>query len=249
MKLLLSIRFFWGLLTLLVLCAPANGVAAPADSRPHAGDKTFHFEFIEDLRATGWRVHTPRGKAAAEFTVAESGTLSVKARAGVSFFYIDIPQAFETADRLRWQWRVDQDFPATDLSVPGADDRPLALHVYFDNAKPRLMSRMVGLFGLPAGGDVITYIWGGAGPAGTTLANPFMKEGTGTLVILRASDPGRIPQWINAEVDLAADYRRIFGRPPPRVRGLAISSDTDDTGATARASIRKLTLGHGSAQP
>ncbi len=227
-----SIRDFGVLLIALAVSAPAAVTQ----------DAVYHFEFSGGLQESGWKIHTPRGKTAAEFEVVQDGALTISAEGGVSFLYRDVPKQFGGYSQLSWDWRVDRDFPPTDLSTPGVDDRPLALHVYFDDAGAGLMGRIGGMFGLPTGGYVMTYVWGGGGLPGTVVPNPFMKDGKGALIILMPSDPSQLPSWHDVQVDLAADYQRVFGIAPPRLRGLAISSDTDDTGATAQASIRKLNL-------
>ena len=42
-------------------------------------------------------------------------------------------------------------------------------------------------------------------------------------------------QWVTAERDIVADYRRAFGTEPPPIVGIAIMSDSDNTGESARA--------------
>lgn len=213
-------------------------VAAPAQA--------LDLPFTPDLTATGWKVHTPSGKTAALFTVEGSGGLTVAASQAVAFLYCFIPDEGKGATLLSWDWRVTQDFVGTDLSQPGADDRPIAVHVYFTDQKSGLLKRMgrglAGLFGVPVSGRAITYVWGGQQPPGTMIANPFMKTGEGVLMVLQSSMPTDAGAWKRETVDLAADYRAAFGEAPSPVSVIAVSADTDDTGASAVAQIRGLTL-------
>lgn len=200
--------------------------------------------FSSDLKETGWRLHTPRGKPAAVFSVSEDKALTVSAQAAVSFLYRRVPKAARGATGLTWTWRVDRDVPPTDLSVPGEDDRPLAVHVYFDDTDAGLMQRFAGLFALPASGRALTYVWGSDLPPGTFLANPFMDQGKGVLVVVRPSraTTNRASEWETVRVNLADDYRRAFKRDPEPLRGLAISSDTDDTSTFAQGRIKSVFL-------
>ena len=66
-----------------------------------------------------------------------------------------------------------------------------------------------------------------------------MPDRTGVLVISQPSD-GTQKDWLQQTVSIAADYETAFGAPPPRILGLAISSDTDDTGAAAVSRIRDI---------
>jgi hypothetical protein len=47
-----------------------------------------------------------------------------------------------------------------------------------------------------------------------------------------AADAGR---WVTERHDIYADYRRIVGGEPPRIVGVALMTDTDDTGERAVA--------------
>lgn len=209
--------------------------------------------FSPDLEQTGWRIHTPRGKQAAQFVVAEEGVLSVTADAAMSFLYTPVPKTDELARTLSWQWRVDEDFPGTDLSIPGQDDRALAVHVYFSDDNPGVIKRlgrgMASLFGVPVSGRAITYIWGGQEPIGTAMPNPFMGDGEGVLIIKRSPTETEMPQWQMEVVDLASDYHTAFGETAPALRFIAVSADTDDTGAKSRARIKDLRLGGGFISP
>ena len=54
------------------------------------------------------------------------------------------------------------------------------------------------------------------------------------LLVLRTggAEAGR---WVDERRDVAADFQRAFGHAPARLTGLAIASDTDNTGEEARA--------------
>lgn len=201
--------------------------------------------FAPDLEQIGWRVHTPRGKQAADFTIDGDGSLDVAAVQAVSFLYRPIPKTDKSPRVLSWQWRVDEGFPGTNLSAPGRDDRALAVHVYFSDQNAGVMRRLTrgvaSMFGAPVSGRAITYVWGGQRPVGTVVANPFMDDGEGVLVIKRSSTEVT-KQWVAETIDLVADYRIAFGEQAPPVRYIAVSADTDDTGATSRARIKDLRL-------
>ena len=44
-----------------------------------------------------------------------------------------------------------------------------------------------------------------------------------------------INQWVNEERNVYEDYRKAFGEEPPMVSGVAIMTDTDNTGESAIA--------------
>jgi hypothetical protein len=49
------------------------------------------------------------------------------------------------------------------------------------------------------------------------------------------SGASKAGKWISEEVDIYRDYKRLFGEEPPHVTGIAIMTDTDNTGETATA--------------
>jgi len=45
----------------------------------------------------------------------------------------------------------------------------------------------------------------------------------------------KLNQWVNEERNIYEDYKKAFGGEPPMVSGVAIMTDTDNTGETAIA--------------
>jgi hypothetical protein len=85
-------------------------------------------------------------------------------------------------------------------------------------------------------GVVIFYVWGGL-EAGRTIRSPYRRNNH--LVILRAAS-APTGRWLEESVDVAADYRRLTGHPPPPVVQLGLCSDSDDTGTFVRAVVADL---------
>jgi hypothetical protein len=51
-----------------------------------------------------------------------------------------------------------------------------------------------------------------------------------------------VGQWLTETRDIYADWRRLFGGEPPRIAGIAVMTDTDDTGERAVAYYDAITL-------
>ena len=49
------------------------------------------------------------------------------------------------------------------------------------------------------------------------------------------SGPEKAGQWVMETRDVVADYKRCFGKKPPRVGAIAIMTDTDQTQSAATA--------------
>lgn len=48
-------------------------------------------------------------------------------------------------------------------------------------------------------------------------------------------DEARLNQWVSEERNIYEDYKKAFGQEPPMISGVAIMTDTDNTGESAVA--------------
>ena len=195
--------------------------------------------------SAGWQELTLPGKAANRYVLTADGAIQVTSESGTSFLYRPLSEDERREPILTWRWKVDASGPPTDLTRVGADDRPLAVHIWFRDSAgeglwPRLRRATLGVPGYPVPCHVLTYVWGGTEAAGTPLANPYL-DGTGALIVLR---PGTTPtgQWYRERVDIAADYRRAFGVNPRDPAFVAISADSDDTASRSAGTVANLTF-------
>ena len=140
---------------------------------------------------------------------------------------------------IHWQWKVSNVLKTGDVAKKAGDDYPARIYVTFeyDSAK-------VGLFGKakyetakliygrypPLG--AINYIWESRAPIGTTVPNPFTDQ---VYMIVVESGTTKLNTWVTEERNVYEDYKRAFGEEPPPISGVAIMTDTDNTGESAEA--------------
>jgi ribosomal protein RSM22 (predicted rRNA methylase) len=163
--------------------------------------------------------------------------------ASVSFRYFEIPPNKPAPSVLSWRWKVDSHSSLAPQTVKGKDDRPLAIHVWFDKAgADTVLSGLTARVGKPKVGKLLSYVWGAQEPAGSVLENPYYRKGR---VIVLVGEDGQIGEWATVQRDIVADYRRAFGAEPDmsRLRYIAISADTDDLNGQSSASVRELAFG------
>ena len=55
------------------------------------------------------------------------------------------------------------------------------------------------------------------------------------MIIVVESGPSRVGGWADAARNIAADYQAAFGEVPPMITGVALMTDTDNTGESATA--------------
>ena len=54
------------------------------------------------------------------------------------------------------------------------------------------------------------------------------------MVVVRSGGE-RVGAWVEEERNVYEDYRKAFGGEPPMIKGIAVMTDTDDTGESATA--------------
>jgi hypothetical protein len=140
--------------------------------------------------------------------------------------------------RLRWRWKVETPIDASlDERSKQGDDFAARVYVAFafEPARAGLWERArrrigAALYGEDLPGSALNYVWPRNEPAGATWPNPFVAS---SAMVSRGREA--LDTWRTEEVDLLADYARIFGAPAPVPLFLALMTDTDDTCREARA--------------
>lgn len=140
---------------------------------------------------------------------------------------------------IQWKWKIANVLKAGDVAKKEGDDYPARIYVTF-----QYDSQKVGLFGKakyeaakliygqypPLG--AINYIWESRAPVGTTVPNPYTDQ---VHMIVVESGSTDLNTWITEERNVYEDYKRAFGEEPPMISGVAIMTDTDNTGESAEA--------------
>ncbi|KPP96723.1 DUF3047 domain-containing protein [Marinobacter sp. HL-58] len=140
---------------------------------------------------------------------------------------------------LRWRWKVSNVYDQGNARKKEGDDYPARIYVafefepeqagFFERAKRKTVAVV---FGEELPGNALNYIWANRLPVDEIVANPFTDN---TMMIAVNSGADSAGEWVTVERDIVADYREAFGRNPPRLAGVAIMSDSDNTGESARA--------------
>ncbi len=192
--------------------------------------------FGPDLSELGWKELTFHDIPATSFKGRENGVLEIRADKSSSVLYRGTDEASRNASTLSWSWQVIDGIPATDLTVREGDDRNLSVHVAF--AEPGLVNSFLGLFSPFAGGRALTYVWGGEELA--AFPHPHLPDDAWIFVLRTASAP--TGEWFMEQVDLKADFERVFGEAAPPVAAVGVSSDADGLGLKTYGLMKDLVL-------
>ena len=147
---------------------------------------------------------------------------------------------------LRWRWKISSIYEDGNAQRKAGDDYPARIYVafefepdkagFFERAKRKAAALV---FGKELPGNALNYIWANKLEKGALVANPFTDT---TMMLAVESGNDKAGQWVSAERDIVADYRDAFGTEPPAVVGVAIMSDSDNTGESATAWYGDLSL-------
>jgi hypothetical protein len=150
---------------------------------------------------------------------------------------------------IQWRWKVAALVEKSDVTRKKGDDYPARLYVTFeyDPAKVGLLERarfesIRLLYGQYPPIGALTYIWDGKAPKGTIVPNAYTDR---VRMIVLESGGARLNQWITEERNLFDDYKQVFGEEPTRLSGVAVMTDTDDTGESAIAYYGDIVLKKG----
>lgn len=197
---------------------------------------------------SGWKAYAmSRHHSAAHMAIVRDGnddvfSIDANHAAGAIAHMLDVP----ASTTLSWRWKVDHSVAKADLSKKSGDDFAARVYVFFDVPRSqlswiqRLKLSVVGeRLGHPIPTAALCYVWDNRHPVGTIAPNAF--TGLVRTIVLKSgnADAGT---WQPERRDLAADFRAAFGHAAPRVTGIALASDTDNTGGHVKARFGDLTL-------
>lgn len=225
-------------LPLAMLVALAQSATPAADPAPFSAMRPG-----EALPGAWSPLSLPRVPPPEFALVADEGVTVLRSRANAAAGTVAHALAHDVAVRpvLRWRWKVDRVVEKADLATKAGDDFAARVYVFFDVPAGSLpVGARLGIFlarnlyGASLPTAALCYVWDNRHPPGTTRWNPYTDRVR--TVVLRSGAPGA---WAEESRDLEADFREAFGAewkgPVPRVTGIAIGNDTDQTGERVTA--------------
>jgi Protein of unknown function (DUF3047) len=140
---------------------------------------------------------------------------------------------------LEWRWKVSNLITKSDPKTKAGDDYPARIYITFkydpdrvsawQRVKYGIVKAIYGTYPPHAG---INYIWDNKLAIGTIVPNAYTDR---LRMIVAESGTPNLNQWQTYRRNVYEDYLQAFGEEPPRVSGIAIMTDTDNTGESATA--------------
>jgi hypothetical protein len=140
---------------------------------------------------------------------------------------------------IQWRWKVSNILKKGDVHRKEGDDYPARIYItfeydssklsFFEKVKYETIKLLYGQYP-PLG--AINYIWESKAPIGTMVPNPYTDR---VKMIVVESGEAKLNQWLNEERNIYEDYKKAFGEEPSMISGIAIMTDTDNTGESTTA--------------
>ena len=147
---------------------------------------------------------------------------------------------------LTWRWKITNILRKGDATKKEGADFPARVNINFeyDPQKLSLLQRVKYeaarlIYGEYPPLCAIAYVWGNKIPKRSVVPSAYSDK---AVLIIVESGNGRLNQWIEITRNIYEDYRTVFQEDPPPISGIAIMTDTDNTGESAVAYYGDIVL-------
>ena len=203
----------------------------------------FSAEAVGNTLPAGWKPLTFKKieKHTAYTLVQDGHTVVVKAMAesSASGLVREIKINPKEYPIVEWRWKMSNILKKGDVHHKEGDDYPARIYItfeydvsklgFFERAKYEAIRLLYGQYP-PL--DAINYIWESKAPIGTMVPNPYTDR---VVMFVVESGEEKVNQWVSEKRNVYEDYKKAFGQEPPMISGVAIMTDTDNTGESATA--------------
>lgn len=199
----------------------AAGAAALAAGAALAGDGAVVIGNFSGGDLSGWESKVFAGETAYRLVDGDGGrVLEAVSEGSASGLFLERTIDLTATPVLAWRWRVAAPVDPPDETAREGDD--FAARVYF-------VTPGEGLFSLPRS---ISYVWASRQPVGADWPNPYTAN---VRMVAVDSGAGHAGRWRVHRRNLREDFRALFGRDITEITHVAIMTDTDNSGRSARA--------------
>jgi len=208
------------LVGVLTVCAVTVcvGMAMPVSATTH--DDVVVGDFAAG-NLTGWQEKVFKGKTRYALVPGDAGmVLMADSQASASGLFREVKIDLQKTPCMTWTWQVDGIFDGLDETSKVGDDYPARVYVVFSGGLAFWNTR------------AINYVWSNGRPLNSAWPNAFTANSMNVAV---QSGPSRVGQWVSQSRNIRADFQALIGGHASYVDGVAIMSDSDNSGRAAKA--------------
>jgi Protein of unknown function (DUF3047) len=138
---------------------------------------------------------------------------------------------------LSWRWKVEELIATANLHDRHSSDSPVRIVLAFDGDKQSLSGKEQAFFErvkLLSGQDLpyatLMYVWENRRPLEEVISNAHTSR---VKKIVASSGVQSLKKWSSFRRMVSQDFERAFGEKPGKLLGIALLTDTDNTGENA----------------
>ncbi len=151
----------------------------------------------------------------------------LRSKASAISIYKEIKLNAKKTPILEWTWKTTKIPEKGSAKIYSKDDQAIGIYVVFPRFPSMLNSRL------------IAYIWDSNVAKGKILRS--RKQLMVHYIVVRSGKKD-LNKWITERRNVLEDYKKIFSSTPPKIGGISIMIDSDDTNDTAESFIKKITF-------
>jgi len=165
--------------------------------------------------------------------------LTAQSRQSASGLIHRVSIDLKTYPYINWRWKVTRVIAKGDVTRKDGDDYPARVYITFaydpnqvgflERAKFEA-ARLV--YGETPPMAVLNYIWANRAPPGLFTPSAYTDR---SILIAVQSGSEKAGRWVSEKRNVYVDYKKAFGKEPTAITGVALMTDTDNTGETAEA--------------
>ena len=169
----------------------------------------------------GWQEKSFKGKTFYKFVKGHKGlVLKADSNESASGLFRKIKIDLVKRPCLIWSWKVDKILDGLDETTKDGDDYPARMYVIFSEGLLFWKTR------------ALNYVWSNGRPLGSIWPNAHAKS---SINIAVQSGQDKVGQWTQQMRNIRSDFKRFIGGDVKQVDGIAIMTDTDNSGGIATA--------------
>ena len=204
----------------LLLAAIASPDNVCADENSHQSISDFASGSLSD-----WQQKRFKGDTLYQLLKVDGRqVLKATSKASASALYRTVQVDLTKTPLLNWRWRVNSVESSLDPLTKAGDDFPARIYVV-----------KKGFF--PWQTKALNYVWANNKSNRSYWPNPFTASAV--MIPVKAGRNG-LGQWHSQQVDVRADFMRIFNLSVEQIDGVAIMSDSDNSQGTTEAYFGEL---------
>jgi len=168
--------------------------------------------------------------------VDDEGTVVLHAIADGAASLLGHKAAFDlkSAPMMSWRWKTARLIPNADNAVASKEDSPVRIVLEFDGDRSKLSLADKSTFATGkflSGHELpyatLMYIWSNKEPVGKIIPGPRTPR---IQMVVASSGTAGVGSWQTLSRNVVDDFKKAFGEEPGKLIGVAVLTDTDNTG-------------------